>query len=1116
MMTKKRKMMAAEEAAPPSAGRPAIAGAAPSSTGMAVARGAPAGPPPPTTAAPVPIAAAPTVVYRHEPKTRRLRLPKFKGLDEPKMMVKAWLRAVSNEIRKQTAILRVEWYERDVFLEMVANFEGEAFSGTIPWRTRWSGLKTRHSTAIRSTTPAAASGQDAGGRGTRRTGKTMKMEAADSQRQQQPQPQPHRQGGRLGLNDPLPTKADRLRNLRQYEETKAQRSKAPNEGGDICFYCHEVGHFVRNCPLKGQDLAGDDQGRDANNQNEGGAPDARQEWVRLRVQDPEDGRDGTRAARGGPRTRTSGAGPSSIGDGAHAAGVTGGPSTGDGARTPVSVEDSTNGDGGPAVPVPEASPTGSGPPAADALRDSVAAAGSAVEPCAKGSSVSNSVRSKRQEPQEKEEAGASDPAASGRQKIIVAEQSKAVVDDDAPKPAAKRSSRGHAQVRTKKNVEGRGHELPQATSRVKKHARRKKVTKAYEYRSGSMYEGHGTLLDKETGKEVQVGKLRAVQAPAMDLLPTAMMRIRGQWRPVKLDTGAQYYVAGRQWQALGTNLDKPAPVDYMEGFSGAPVDVFGVWRFEFESQYQQPVRVDALVVAHDTEDFLIGEDWMYDKDVKIDFLSGEMKWYDGEVRMLLPFGGVGNSEQREARAAKVRLLRKAKVQTQTVHHVEVAVPAENGEVARRSRGELDILELDGELDRDRVAAWLETLSTQTTILSNEDELEIGEMEVKDRDLMLALLHSYPSLLEPKNGCPPATTLGVVHHINTESAPPIKVRPRRHSRAEHETIDSEVEAMLHDGVIEYGTGAWGFPVVLVRKKDGSVRFCIDYRMLNDITKKDIYPLPRIDEALESMHGARRFTSLDLHAGYWQVPVAEDDRDKTAFVTRQGLFRFVRMPFGLSNAPGTFQRMMDAVPRGRTWKSCLVYLDDVIIYTSGDISRHVVELSVELERLAQTGLSLKPRKCSFAMKKLEYLGHELDADGIRPLASLPFKLVTDASVVGLGAALMQDHGSGDQPVVFASKVNSPTVARYGITDLECAAVVWATRLFRPYLYGRRFELVTDHAALTWHMKTKDLSGRLHRRALQLQEYNFTITYRAGSTNVVADGLSRAPVKTLTAGG
>lgn len=133
-------------------------------------------------------------------------------------------------------------------------------------------------------------------------------------------------------------------------------------------------------------------------------------------------------------------------------------------------------------------------------------------------------------------------------------------------------------------------------------------------------------------------------------------------------------------------------------------------------------------------------------------------------------------------------------------------------------------------------------------------------------------------------------------------------------------------------------------------------------------------------------------------------------------------------------------------------------------------------------------------------------------IYPDFAKSFKLVTDASVVGLGAALMQDHGSGDQPIAFASKVSSPTVAKYGITDLECAAVVWAVRLFRPYLYERRFELVTDHSALTWLMKTKDLSGRLHRWPLQLQEYDFSITYRAGSTNVVADALQRAPVRAV----
>lgn len=114
---------------------------------------------------------------------------------------------------------------------------------------------------------------------------------------------------------------------------------------------------------------------------------------------------------------------------------------------------------------------------------------------------------------------------------------------------------------------------------------------------------------------------------------------------------------------------------------------------------------------------------------------------------------------------------------------------------------------------------------------------------------------------------------------------------------------------------------------MRKKDGTVRFCVDYRALNAVTIKDVYPLPRIDETLEAMHGTERYTSLDLHAGYWQLAVAPEDKPKTAFTTRKGLFQFCRMPFGLCNAPST------CVLRGLTWVSSLVYLDDVIVFTEG---------------------------------------------------------------------------------------------------------------------------------------------------------------------------------------
>ncbi|GMF48304.1 unnamed protein product [Phytophthora fragariaefolia] len=135
---------------------------------------------------------------------------------------------------------------------------------------------------------------------------------------------------------------------------------------------------------------------------------------------------------------------------------------------------------------------------------------------------------------------------------------------------------------------------------------------------------------------------------------------------------------------------------------------------------------------------------------------------------------------------------------------------------------------------------------------------------------------------------------------------------------------------------------------------------------------------------------------------------------------------------------------------------------------------------------------------------------------PNFSLPFRLATGASAIGLGACLMQDYGQDWQPIAFASKVNNEVESKYSITELECLAVVWAIKLFRPYLYGRTFTILTDHAALKWLMTSNNLTGKLHRWAITLQEYEFDVQFRPGSTNVVADALSRAPVKMLAAVG
>jgi hypothetical protein len=150
-------------------------------------------------------------------------------------------------------------------------------------------------------------------------------------------------------------------------------------------------------------------------------------------------------------------------------------------------------------------------------------------------------------------------------------------------------------------------------------------------------------------------------------------------------------------------------------------------------------------------------------------------------------------------------------------------------------------------------------------------------------------------------------------------------------------------MVKKGTVRPSQSPWAAPVILVKKKDGTMRFCVDYRKLNVITKKDNYPLPRVDESLNALGGSKYFSSMDLASGYWQIDMAEGDKEKTAFITRDGLFEFNVMPFGLCNAPATFQRLMDMVMCGLKWKKCLVYFDDILVFTHGSFEQHLIDLA-----------------------------------------------------------------------------------------------------------------------------------------------------------------------------
>lgn len=254
-----------------------------------------------------------------------------------------------------------------------------------------------------------------------------------------------------------------------------------------------------------------------------------------------------------------------------------------------------------------------------------------------------------------------------------------------------------------------------------------------------------------------------------------------------------------------------------------------------------------------------------------------------------------------------------------------------------------------------------------------------ELEEDHKTMLTSVLSKYENVFARND-----TDLGhfsaVKHRINTGNARPIRQPARRTPLGFEGEEEKHLETMLAAGIVEPSQSDWASPVVLVRKKDGSVRWCIDYRRLNAVTEKDAYPLPKIEECLDTLSGATLFSTLDLQSGYWQVEMQPEDRSKTAFITKHGLFQHTRMPFGLCNAPGTFQRAMELALRGLQWKTLLIYLDDIII-VSASFQDHLDRLSEVLERLEQHGLKLKPKKCHLLQKEVLFLGHIVNQHGVQ---------------------------------------------------------------------------------------------------------------------------------------
>lgn len=476
-----------------------------------------------------------------------------------------------------------------------------------------------------------------------------------------------------------------------------------------------------------------------------------------------------------------------------------------------------------------------------------------------------------------------------------------------------------------------------------------------------------------------------------------------------------------------------------------------------------------------------------------------------------------------------------------------------------------------------------------------EQLRLDHLNQEERSGLMKILHKHESTFY-QEGADLSFTNVIKHRIRTADDLPCYTKSYRYPFCHKDEVQRQISKMLEQGIIKPSTSPWASPIWIVPKKEDASgnkkwRLVIDYRKLNLKTIDDRYPIPNITEILDKLGRCQYFTTLDLASGFHQIEVHPDDVQKTAFSVDHGLYEFVRMPFGLKNAPATFQRVMDHVLKDLIGKCCLVYMDDIIIF-SASLQEHLVNLSKVLQALEKVNLKIQLDKSEFLRKEVAFLGHIVTDKGVKPNPdkirvienwpipknqkdlkaflgllgyyrrfirdfakitkpltaqlrkgedvehtsqflktfdickhlltssdvlqypdmSAPFILTTDASNFAIGAVLSQGTVGKDRPVAYASRTLSKSEENYSAIEKELLAIDWATRHFRPYLFGKKFTLYTDHQPLTFALNLKTPNSKLVKWRLRLSEFNFTPIYKPGKQNVVADALSRIPSEGL----
>ncbi|KAJ9541625.1 LOW QUALITY PROTEIN: hypothetical protein OSB04_028131 [Centaurea solstitialis] len=410
------------------------------------------------------------------------------------------------------------------------------------------------------------------------------------------------------------------------------------------------------------------------------------------------------------------------------------------------------------------------------------------------------------------------------------------------------------------------------------------------------------------------------------------------------------------------------------------------------------------------------------------------------------------------------------------------------------------------------------------------------------------------------------------------ATPIAKAPYRLALSELKEMLAQLQELLDKGFIRPSTSPWGASVLFVKKKDGTMRMCIDYRELNKVTVKNKYPLPRIDDLFDQLQGAKFFSKIDLRSGYHQLKVRKEEISKTAFRTRYGHYEFLVMSFGLTNAPAAFMDFMNRVCKPYLDEFVIVFIDDILIY-SKTAEEHGEHQRKVLEMLKRERLYAKFSKCEFWLKEVQFLGHIVTQEGIKvdpakieaikdwespkspsevrnflglagyyrrfiehfsaiampptvltkkdvkfewtstcerafnnlkgkltsaPILTLPngtggFVVCCDASKLGLGCILMQDR----KVIAYASRKPKVHELNYPTHDMELAAVVFALKIWRHYLYGVKCQIYIDHKSLQYLLIQKELNMRQRRWIELLSDYDCEILYHPGKGNRIRKG-------------